>query len=142
MQDNVKKAPFKSYFGEEMVSLRVNSYYYGNGLHIGLTSYSEYGPEPFADMTVNLKGYSLRPNEAFINGDGSDKFLQFIKENKLGIVFPYKYSSGYGSYAKVSFDLDRLQEFDPVGVAEFKEKHHIPEKKETVKKSRRREPER
>ena len=48
------------------------------------------GAEAFADMTVNLPGYSLDPGEAFISGDISKDLLRFIKENKLGKVLPYQ----------------------------------------------------
>lgn len=123
-----KKLPFKWEFGEEMVSLEVNSYSYGDRLFIGMTSYGEDGPEPFADVTVNIPEYPLKVNEAFICGDLSKDLLNFIKENKLGKVLPYTVPSGYGMYAAVSFDLDKLAEFDPAGVEAFKRSHDIPEK--------------
>lgn len=123
-----KKLPFKWELGEEMVSLEVNSYSYGDRLYIGMTSYGEDGPEPFADMTVNIPAYSLEVNEAFICGDLSKDLLNFIKENKLGKVLPYTVPSGYGRYAAVAFDLDKLAELDPAGVAAFKRSHNIPEK--------------
>ena len=53
-------------------------------LYIGMITHTEDGAEPFADMTVNLPGYSLDPGEAFISGDISKDLLRFIKENKLG----------------------------------------------------------
>ena len=54
---------------------------------------------------------------------------RFIKENKLGKVLPYTVRSGYAQYAAVAFDLEKLKEFDPVGVSEFKRTWNIPEKK-------------
>lgn len=127
--DEVKKVPFKWEFGEETVSLHIGQYAYGERLYIGMTCYGEDGPEPFADMTVNIPAYSVEPNEAFICGDISNDLLRFIKENKLGKVLPYKVRSGYGQYAAVAFDLEKLKEFDPVGVSEFKRTWNIPEKK-------------
>lgn len=135
MDELPKKLPFKWQFGEEMVSLEVNSYFYGDRLFIGMTSYGEDGPEPFADVTANIPEYPLKVNEAFISGDLSKDLLNFIKENKLGKVLPYTVPSGYRRYAAVSFDLDRLAEFDPAGVEEFKKSHDIPEK--TPKKKNR-----
>lgn len=135
MNELLKKLPFKWEFDEEMVSLEVNSYSYGDRLYIGMTSYGEDGPEPFADVTVNIPEYPLKVNEAFICGDFSKDLLNFIKENKLGKVLPYTVPSGYDMYAVVSFDLDRLAEFDPAGVAAFKKSHDIPEK--TPKKKNR-----
>ena len=44
-------------------------------LYIGMITHTEDGEEPFADMTVNLPGYSLDPGEAFISGDISKDLL-------------------------------------------------------------------
>ena len=82
MDENLKIVPFKWELGEEKVSLHIGQYQYGDRLYIGITSHGEDGPEPFADMTVNLPAFSLEPNEAFINGDISKDLLAFIKENK------------------------------------------------------------
>lgn len=142
MENEPKKVPFKWEFGDEIVSLHVNSYSYGGGLYIGMTNYGEDGPEPFADMTVNIPAYSLEPNEAIISGDISKDLLNFIKENKLGKKLPYTVKSGYGTYAVVAFDLDRLKEFDPKGIEEFKKLHDIPEKKPVKKKQKTKDMER
>lgn len=133
--EGVKTVPFKWQLGEEIVSLHVGSYAYGDRLYIGMTSYGEDGPEPFADMTVNLPAFSLEPNEAFITGDISKDLLEFIKENKLGKVLPYTVQQGYGRYSAVAFDLDKLKAFDEKGVDEYMKSHNIPEKK-PKKKSR------
>lgn len=135
--DEVKKVPFKWELGEETISLEVGQYAYDNRLYIGITGHKEDGPHSFADMTVNIPAYSLEPNEAFISGDISRDLLRFIKENKLGKVLPYKVRSEYGQYSVVAFDLEKLKEFDPKGVAEFKKEWNIPEKapaKKPVKK--------
>ncbi len=134
IQEDVKKVPFNWEFGEETVSLNVADYAYGNGLYIGITNYGEDGPAPFGDMTVNLPGYSLEPNEAFISGDMSKDLLNFIKENKLGEVLPFEGKSGYGRYKAVAFDMEKLKEFDPKGVSKFMKEHGMPEKTEPAKK--------
>jgi len=106
-------------FGQEEVSLRVASYMNNNSLYIGLFSRTEYGLEPFGDMTVNLPVSDIVPlksNEAYINGDMSKDLLAFIQKNKLGTVLSEVGYSGYGRYAKVAFDMDRLKEFDSAGV--------------------------
>ena len=103
---------------------------------IGMITHTEDGAEPFADMTVNLSGYSLDPGEAFISGDISKDLLRFIKENKLGKVLPYQVQSGYGKYSAVAFDLEKLKAFDPKGVAEFRKEWNLPDKKPVKKKSR------
>lgn len=79
-----KKVPFKWEYGEETISLQLGMYANNQRLYIGMITHTEDGAEPFADMTVNLPGYSLDPGEAFISGDISKDLLRFIKENKLG----------------------------------------------------------
>jgi len=75
-----KKVPFKWEYGEETISLQLGMYANNQRLYIGMITHTEDGAEPFADMTVNLPGYSLDPGEAFISGDISKDLLRFIKE--------------------------------------------------------------
>ena len=98
-----KKVPFKWEYGEETISLQLGMYANNQRLYIGMITHTEDGAEPFADMTVNLPGYSLDPGEAFISGDISKDLLRFIKENKLGKVLPYQVQSGYGKCQSDSF---------------------------------------
>ena len=70
-----KKVPFKWEYGEETISLQLGMYANNQRLYIGMITHTEDGAEPFADMTVNLPGYSLDPGEAFISGDISVKVL-------------------------------------------------------------------
>ncbi|MCD7957390.1 MAG: DUF4313 domain-containing protein [Lachnospiraceae bacterium] len=114
-----KTLEFDWQFGQEEVSLRVASYLNNNSIYVGLICRTEYGSEPFGDMTINLPVSDtvlLKPNEAYINGDMSESLLAFIQKNKLGTVLPEVGYSGYGQYAKVAFDMERLKEFDPTGV--------------------------
>lgn len=128
MNEEPKKTVFNWEFGRETVSLEVGSYAYGERLYIGMISYAEDGPEPFADMTVNIPAYLLEPNEAFINGDISKDLLSFIRANRLGKILPYTVQSGFGKYSVVAFNLSRLKEYDPKGVEEFMRLHGIEEK--------------
>ena len=73
-----KKVPFKWEYGEETISLQLGMYANNQRLYIGMITHTEDGEEPFADMTVNLPGYSLDPGEAFISGDISKDLLRFI----------------------------------------------------------------
>ena len=60
--------------------------------------------------------------------------LNFIKEYKLGKVLNETARSGYATYQKVAFDLERLAEFDPEGVAEHCKMMGIELPKEKPKK--------
>ena len=112
-----KKVPFKWEYGEETISLQLGMYANNQRLYIGMITHTEDGAEAFADMTVNLPGYSLDPGEAFISGDISKDLLRFIKENKLGKVLPYQVQSGYGKYSAVAFDLEKLKARLPTWIA-------------------------
>lgn len=124
MQNNIKTIPFKWAHGEEMVSLEV-SRYNNNRLYVGMMSYKSGYPELFADITVNIVEYPLEINEAFINSDLSDDIINFLIKNELGELLPYIEQSGYNMYYAFAFDLDKLAEFDPEGIAEFKGVHCI-----------------
>ena len=138
---NMGKKPYRCNLGSRLFRFLQESgqvWMYANNqrLYIGMITHTEDGAEPFADMTVNLPGYSLDPGEAFISGDISKDLLRFIKENKLGKVLPYQVQSGYGKYSAVAFDLEKLKAFDPKGVAEFRKEWNLPDKKPVKKKSR------
>ena len=106
-----KKVPFKWEYGEETISLQLGMYANNQRLYIGMITHTEDGEEPFADMTVNLPGYSLDPGEAFISGDISKDLLRFIKENKLGKVLPYQVQSGYCRMPVCSQEVNKNETF-------------------------------
>ncbi|WP_373241236.1 DUF4313 domain-containing protein [Mediterraneibacter gnavus] len=129
-------------FGHEEIILKVADYYYGHGLAVLMFTKEDEGLTQFCDLTVNLSGYSLEPNEAFISGDLTKDKLQFIRQNKLGKVLSEKGKSGFCTYTKVAFDLDRLAEFDKEGVERFREMHGIEASPKRVPKKKKKEKER
>ncbi len=106
-------------FGRETVAIRVSSYRNNGNLYVGLCHKEGREWEDFGDVTINLPYQFLEPNEAFITGDFTKDMLHFIKEHKLGKVLNETGRSGYATYQRVAFDLARLAEFDPEGVAEM-----------------------
>lgn len=110
-------------FGHEELALEVDAYTYGDRLYIGLLHQEEGKMEPFGDLTINLPYSEAEMNEAYIDDFSSKSKLAFIKKHKLGKVLPEVGCSGYGRYAKVAFDLERLAEIDPEGVERFKKLH-------------------
>ena len=105
-------------YGNEEVAIRVSSYRNNGHLYVGLCHREEGEWEAFGDVTINLPFSFLEPNEAYITGDFTKDMIRFIKAHKLGKVLDETAKSGYGTYQKVAFDLARLAEFDPEGVAE------------------------
>lgn len=145
--DEIKTLGFDWQYGHEEMALQVVSYANNGCLYIGLYNKTEDGFESFGDLTVNLpvsSMFPLEPNEAYISDFASRDKLAFIKKHQLGIILPEVGFSGYCSYAKVAFDLERLREFDPKGVEEhLRQGQAQPEKEETdqpkeIKKPRKR----
>lgn len=110
-------------FGKEKIRLKVGNYMYGNRLYIGMLFLSSDGWEPFSDLTVNLPHVQVKANEAFIDHNSSKAKLDFIVRHKLGKVSDETASSGYCTFQKVAFDLERLRELDPDGVSRYMEQH-------------------
>lgn len=116
MPNAVKTAQYQ---WEYEIALYVESYMYGEGICIQMYHREEEGWELFSDLTINLPGYMLEPEEAFISADcGRDK-LEFIKDYGLGKILPVKGHSGMQQYSMVEFNLEKLAEFDEVGVRKY-----------------------
>lgn len=121
-------------FGHEELVVKVSSYAYGGGLHIGL--FEAKNGKQFSDLTVNLRYNQTEVNEAYIDDFDSKNKLAFIKKHKLGKVLPEQGYSGYCTYYKVAFDLNRLEELDPNGMKKYR-KIHDPKEQELKPKKRR-----
>ena len=101
-------------------NIKVYDYVNGNRLAIFLTD----DEGDFSDITVNLTDTIINDiDEGFINSnfdtENGRKFIDKLKE--IGII---SYSYGFinynmGSYELVKFDLDKLKEYDKVGVKKY-----------------------
>ncbi len=111
--------------GHEELVLTVDAYACNKHLYIGLGRLKERKMEEFCDLTVNLPGSSIQIEEAYIQDFCSDAKLDFIRKHRLGKVLSEMGYSGISKYAKVSFDLERLAEFDKEGVERYKRLHGI-----------------
>lgn len=109
--------------GREKIRLEVGSYVYGNRLYIGMLSKDSGGWESFADLTVNLTHAPAKANEAYIDHNSSEAKIQFIQKHKLGKVLDETAQSGFCTFKKVAFDMERLKELDPKGVEKFLKQH-------------------
>lgn len=119
MPDTVKTAEYHWEYGVEEIALYVESYMLRGGINIQM--YSRKGDEwdSFGNLTVNLPGYCLEPEEAFISADFSREKLDFIKDYGLGKVVAETEGSGMQKYSIVEFNLEKLAEFDEVGVRKY-----------------------
>ena len=124
--------------GNEEIKLEISTYYMGGGLYIGMLAKESGVWESFSDLTVNLPFERCKANEAFIQDFCSEEKLEFIKRHKLGEILPERGHSGYRTYAKVAFDLNRLEKLDPKGMKRFYGEHpELQEKKPGSKKKSR-----
>lgn len=122
MPDELKTGTFRWDYEDTEIALYVASYQYGNRLYVEMFSRCEDGVdgwEPFDDLTVNLPGYYLEPDEAYICADFSKDKLNFITDYGLGEILPEKGHSGMEEYSLVKFNLEKLAEFDRVGVEKY-----------------------
>ena len=110
----MKEKTFK--FDGENISLEVSRY--ANNDRLAILAYAE--DEPYADITINLPAYSVEEDEGFIDALAKDTGLEkkLIEE---GIIKQVITSVNYnmGKYDCVVFDIEKLKEYDSVGVKEY-----------------------
>lgn len=76
-------------------------------------------------LTANIpECANLAYNEAYLDNEDKKMKSDFIKHNQLGTVLPMS-KSGAKGYNKVIFDMDKLAEFDPIGVEEYMQQMEI-----------------
>ena len=142
----MKEHPILGYdweMGHEEIKLEIGTYYTGKGLYIGMLAKEDGVWESFSDLTVNLPFERSDVHEAFIQDFGSKEKLKFIQEHKLGKILPERGHSGFCTYAKVAFNLKRLEELDPEGMKRFYKDHpELEEKSQVPKKKKRNQMER
>ena len=97
--------------GHEDLIIRVLSYADRKRLYIGLYKEENGEWEDFGNLTVNLPHEDVKKNEAFIDHNFFESKLQFIKKYQLGEILPETAVSGYCTFSKVAFDLDRLEDY-------------------------------
>lgn len=93
------------------------SKYRSNG-NLAITAYTD--EEPYGDITVNLPGMFLWDNSGFINSNTKDSGLE-KKLFSLGIIEELinRVQYNYGKYDQVSFNMEKLKEYDSKGVEEY-----------------------
>lgn len=102
--------------GEELF-LQISQY--RNNGNLAVLAYTE--EEPYGNITINLSGYWLDENEGFI--DPIIKHLGLEDELiKKGIIKEIKSTVKYnmGEYDWAVFDMEKLKEYDSVGMEKYK----------------------
>lgn len=133
---DIKSVPFHNAFGEYELTVTVCSYAVNKRLAIDLLCKEDGYWEPYAFLTVNLPEVPLQANEAFIKDfDENAGLLEFVLKNKLGKILPGQEGcSGFCTYPRIAFDMEKLREFDPEGTEKYlrqsQQKKLTPKRKE------------
>lgn len=105
-------------FKEDELFLEVTQYR-SNG-NLALLAYTK--EELYGDITINLPGFSVDEDEGIINSITKDSGLEqkliekgIIKE----VITEVKYNMG--RYDFVVFDMEKLKEYDPIGMKKYQE---------------------
>lgn len=117
---DIKSAPFQSPFGDYELTVTVCSYAQNGRLAVSLLCKDEDYWEPYSSLTVNLPREPLQVDEAFIDDfDENTGLLDFVLENQLGTLCTDSGHSGFRTYPKIAFNMEKLREFDPEGTEEY-----------------------
>ena len=112
-------------FKNEELFLEVGQY--RNNGNIAIIAYTK--DDLYGDITINLSGYSIDENEGFIQPINKDSGLENTLIKK-GIIKEVIATVNYnmGMYDMVAFDVEKLKEYDPLGVAKYQQNIEKEEK--------------
>lgn len=113
MDEKKKTLKFKG----NKLSLQVTQY--RNNGNLSILAYT--GGEPYGNITINLSGYWLDEDEGFIDALTKDSGLEekLIKEGIIKEIIT-KVNYNMGKYDLVVFNMEKLKEYDPKGMEEYK----------------------
>lgn len=109
--------PNPFYNGDEVkeynVMLEIDKYAYGGSIYMGLwAEIEEFGNlfyEPYCDITVNITGYPLNKDCAFLDTNNSPFIVDFLLKNGLGKLTGRTVGSGYCTYPEFQFDIEKCR---------------------------------
>lgn len=112
MSENKKILKFK----KRELFLEVSPYL--NGGNLAILAYTK--EDIYGDITINLNGYSVDKDEGFINSITKDSGLEkkLINEGIIKEVIT-TVNHNMGKYDFVSFDMEKLKEYDPKGTKKY-----------------------
>ena len=110
-----KLVTYQSEHGSERVGLNVRQEGEYGSLDIEMTT--DMGRPVW--LTANIaECEKLAYNEAYLSNVDKKFKVDFIKDNQLGQILPIS-KSGAKGYNKIVFDMNKLSEFDPIGVEDY-----------------------
>ena len=118
MQDNKLINLETQWSGTLEVQMEINNYSNNNGMYIGILSRDDDGEgfECYGDITVNLENKA--PDYcAYVDINNMPEMERFIVDNDLGEFTGITQKSGYCEYPLYLFNVDKLRELCPEGMA-------------------------
>ena len=117
------------------VQLEINSYMNNNRLYLGLMVREVDYFELYGDISVNL-GMKAPDYCAYVDLNNMPELEKFIEENDLGEFTGLTQRSGFCEYPLYMFNVDKLRELCPDGMAIYEANIGIAKKQETKEMSR------
>lgn len=119
--NNPNTLPLKTQWGSiEYVQLEINHYVNNGCMYIGLVTWEDGFPEPYGCVTVNLN--EKAPDYCgYVDTNNMPELENFIKEHELGTFTGLIKQSGFCKYPLYMFDVERLRELCPDGIAVYEQ---------------------
>lgn len=121
LQDAGTVLEFKTDFGTiEQVELEAGACRNEGSLYVALTAVGDGYPEPYGNMTVNL-GLKIPPYCAFVDTNNMPEAEDFLIDNRLASFTGLVQESGYCTYPLYRFNVERLRQLCPSGMAAYEQ---------------------
>lgn len=126
----------KTSFGTtEQVTLTVNTYMNNHSLYVGMTTVEDGFPEPYGDVTVNLRD-SVPPYCAFVNTNNMPELENFLVKNGIAEFTGLMQQSGFCNYPLYLFKAEKMRELCPDGMAAYEQENGLDKKPQKKERSR------
>ena len=119
----------------ENVTLTVNTYMDNNSLYVGMITAEDGFVEPYGDVTVNLLS-SVPPYCAFVDTNNMPELENFLVKNGIAEFTGIQQRSGYCSYPLYLFDVEKMRELCPDGMAAYEQENGFDKKTKKKEKNR------
>jgi len=106
-------------FGKPIqVGLEISQYVNNGCIYIGLVIFEDGHPEPYANLTVNLREGA--PDFCgYIDTNNMPQLENFLVKHDLGYFTGLTQKSGFCTYPLYAFNVERLRKLCPEGMAAY-----------------------
>lgn len=118
-----KDMVYESKWGKVIVELSLSRYADNKNLFLELIATDGEYPEPYGNITVNLG--TVPDYCGYVDTNNMPEMENFIMENDLGDYCGISKQSGFCEYPLYVFNVDKLRELCPDGLAEYEQERGI-----------------